>query len=181
MPISLSRRLFETAHASEDIGRDAIGNEEIRMVESLVSPNFVIENASSSSSFRCRQCASCVNAQQEELDQRNVNVDAPRQIRPRRTNELVLRESVIKVRDSLTKTRTVTRLDHCSSARVSVRTTPRIVTKQRQTRKKRKQRPINQIQHRKQLVVRRRHRHPKKSSVRSEMKSKRVPVKVVRQ
>ncbi|UJR34254.1 hypothetical protein I4U23_021658 [Adineta vaga] len=42
------------------------------------------------------QCASCVNAQQEELDQRNVNVDEPRQIRPRRTNELVLRETVIK-------------------------------------------------------------------------------------
>ena len=44
-----------------------------------------------------RQCASCVNAQQEQLDQRHVNVDQPRQIRPRRTNELVLRESVIKV------------------------------------------------------------------------------------
>ncbi|CAF3805947.1 unnamed protein product [Rotaria sp. Silwood1] len=42
------------------------------------------------------QCASCVNAQQEELDQCNVNVDEPRQIRPRRTNELVLRETVIK-------------------------------------------------------------------------------------
>jgi hypothetical protein len=42
------------------------------------------------------QCASCVNAQQEELDQRNVNIDEPRQIRPRRTNELVLRETVIK-------------------------------------------------------------------------------------
>ncbi|CAF3700292.1 unnamed protein product [Adineta steineri] len=42
------------------------------------------------------QCASCVNAQQEELDQCNVNIDEPRQIRPRRTNELVLRETVIK-------------------------------------------------------------------------------------
>ncbi|CAF3014969.1 unnamed protein product [Rotaria sp. Silwood2] len=42
------------------------------------------------------QCASCVNAQQEELDQRNVNIDEPRQVRPRRTNELVLRETVIK-------------------------------------------------------------------------------------
>ncbi|CAF1076360.1 unnamed protein product [Rotaria sordida] len=42
------------------------------------------------------QCASCVNAQQEELDQCNVNVDEPRQIRPRRTNELVLRETFIK-------------------------------------------------------------------------------------
>jgi len=42
------------------------------------------------------QCASCVNAQQEELDQRNFNIDEPRQIRPRRTNELVLRETVIK-------------------------------------------------------------------------------------
>jgi recombinational DNA repair protein RecR len=44
-----------------------------------------------------RQCASCVNAQQEELDQCNINIDEPRQIRPRRTNELVLRETVIKV------------------------------------------------------------------------------------
>ena len=133
VPISLSRRLFETAHASEDFGRHVIRNEEIRMVESLVSSDFIIENASSS--FRCRQCASCVNAQQEELDQRHVNVDAPRQIRPRRTNELVLRESVIKVRESVVKMRTTTRADHCSSARVSVRTTQRIVMKQRQTKK----------------------------------------------
>lgn len=44
-----------------------------------------------------RQCASCVNAQQEELDQLNVNIDEPRQIRPRRTNELILRETIIKV------------------------------------------------------------------------------------
>ncbi|CAF4725143.1 unnamed protein product, partial [Rotaria socialis] len=42
------------------------------------------------------QCAACVNVQQEELDQCNVNIDEPRQIRPRRTNELVLRETVIK-------------------------------------------------------------------------------------
>lgn len=47
--------------------------------------------------YNKRQCASCVNAQQEELDQCNVNVDEPRQIRPRRTNELVLRETIIKV------------------------------------------------------------------------------------
>lgn len=46
-----------------------------------------------------RQCASCVNAQQEELDQCNVNIDEPRQIRPRHTNELVLRETVIKVKE----------------------------------------------------------------------------------
>jgi len=42
------------------------------------------------------QCASCVNAQQDELDQRNVDVDQPRQIRARKTNELVLRESFLK-------------------------------------------------------------------------------------
>jgi len=44
-----------------------------------------------------RQCAACVNAQQEELDQCNIDVDQPRQIRPRKTNELVLRESLNKV------------------------------------------------------------------------------------
>ncbi|CAF2092394.1 unnamed protein product [Rotaria magnacalcarata] len=42
------------------------------------------------------QCASCVTVQQEELDQCNVNIHEPRQIRPRCTNELVLRETVIK-------------------------------------------------------------------------------------
>lgn len=45
------------------------------------------------------QCASCVNAQQEELDQCHVDVDQPRQIRPRKTNELVLRETLIKVKN----------------------------------------------------------------------------------
>ena len=95
VPFDVPRAMLDTRHALQNLNGHSIGKQKIRLV-GVGTCSFV--RSFTFIPIHCvRQCASCVNAQQEELDQCHVNVNEPRQIRPRRTNELVLREAMIKV------------------------------------------------------------------------------------